>query len=145
MAKFKYNTINAKIQKIYEQFCAPVCKKYDINQTAFDILLFLGIHPDRNTARDICDARMMKSSLLSVTIEKLIQAGYLKRERDALDRRVQHLLPSESSAAIIADCIQTEKRFEAAIFKDLSEQESEAFANILQKISQTLEHLGNQV
>ncbi|MFR1518440.1 MAG: MarR family winged helix-turn-helix transcriptional regulator [Clostridia bacterium] len=130
----KYLNFNAKLRKIYKEFCAPVCKKYAINQTGYDILLFLGVDPAHNTARDIQETCMVKSSLLSVTIEKLIRAGYLKRENDRKDRRVQRLIPTKCAEALIADGFAVQRRFEAAIFQEMTEDDLALFESLLNKL-----------
>ncbi len=143
----KYLNFNAKLLKVYEQFCAPLCKKYAINQTGYDILLFLGMHPDHNTARDIRETCIIKSSILSITIEKLIQAGYLLRRSDQKDRRVQRLIPTKSAKQIIEEGIIVQERFEAAILQDMTENDLQTFAILLNKILNTtnkMEHKGGQ-
>ena len=45
--------ISTKTMKAYEAFCQPVCKKFQLNQTSFDVLMFLANNPKYNTARDI--------------------------------------------------------------------------------------------
>ncbi len=137
----KYLNFNTKISKIYADYCAPVCKKYGINQTELDILLFLRSYPTRNTARDIREYRMIKSSLLSVMIEKLIRAGYLLRQNDQSDRRIQRLRLTARAEHPIQDGISAQSRFENAIFGTMASEELRALETLLQKISGAADRL----
>lgn len=48
-------------------------------------------NPEYNTARDLCRLRGIKSGIVSVAVENLIEAGYLTRRVDVADRRIQRL------------------------------------------------------
>ena len=39
-----------KLLEVYNDACKPLCKKLKLPQTAFDILMFLGINPQYQTA-----------------------------------------------------------------------------------------------
>lgn len=41
----------AQIKKLYVKACRAVCKKYELTQTEFDILDFLGVIPDLTPQR----------------------------------------------------------------------------------------------
>ena len=34
-------TANKKIMHVYESFCTPLCKKYQLNQSDLDLILFM--------------------------------------------------------------------------------------------------------
>lgn len=90
---------------------------------------------------------MIKSSILSVTIEKLIQAGYLLRENDPSDRRVQRLIPTKQAESLIRDGFAVQERFETAIFQDMTENDLQVFEILLNKLltaADRLEHKGDK-
>ena len=101
MKAIEVMNIMSKMRKLYREKCAPVCKEYGINQSGLDILLFLGHNPDHNTARDICEIRGIKTGIVSVVVEQLIQKGYLERKEDEKDRRIQRLFLTEASYNIV--------------------------------------------
>ena len=43
-------TANKKIMHVYESFCTPLCKKYQLNQSDLDLILFIANNPMYNTA-----------------------------------------------------------------------------------------------
>ena len=134
-------TMAAKTGRIYEQFCAPVCRKYCLSQTAFDILIFLANNENFNTARDIFRMRGIKSGIVSVTVENLIRAGYLRRENDPKDRRVQRLVLLPESAAVIEDGRQVQSAFIETLLRDITPGEREIFAEVTGKLIKTIDQL----
>lgn len=68
--------ISTKTMKAYEAFCQPVCKKFQLNQTSFDVLMFLANNPKYNTARDICEIRGIRTGIASVAVDFLVSNGY---------------------------------------------------------------------
>jgi len=75
MSAIQIIAIGRKLSNIYSELSLPICKKYGINQTCFDILLFFANNPEHNTARDICEVRGIKSGIASVSVEILIENG----------------------------------------------------------------------
>ena len=49
-----------RLQGIYSRFCQPVCRRFDLGNTELAVLLFLANHPQYNTARDVCEKRLIK-------------------------------------------------------------------------------------
>lgn len=88
MSALKMIAIGRKLANIYAGLSTPICRKYGINQTCFDVLLFCANNPQNNTARDICAIRGIKSGIASVAVETLITGGYMQRENDSSDRRI---------------------------------------------------------
>lgn len=76
----------------YEKLCRPVCRELGLNQTAFDILMFLANNPQYQTAGDVVRLRRLKPNLVSFHVERLVQEGYLVREGVPGDRRKVRLL-----------------------------------------------------
>ena len=56
-------TANKKIMHVYESFCTPLCKKYQLNQSDLDLILFIANNPMYNTAKDVCEIRGIKKGI----------------------------------------------------------------------------------
>lgn len=95
MRPLDFVSLSSKMMKAYEAVCQPVCKRYQLNQTCLDVILFLANNPEYNTAKDLWEIRGIRSGNASVAIETLVRRGYLKREADAQDRRLQRLILTE--------------------------------------------------
>ena len=132
---------SSKAMRVYAKFCQPVCKKYDLTQTGFDILLFFANNPTYNTARDVCRIRGIKTGIASVTMEKLILAGYLSRENDSRDRRIQRLRLTDSADAVIQEGRRAQREFGEAISQGLTREEAETFLRLSAVMAQNVEKL----
>ena len=119
---------------LYESFCIPLCKKYQLNQSDLDMMLFLANNPSYNTARDVCEIRGMKKGIVSVTTERLVKQGYLIRENDSADRRIQRLYLTKLCQEIVTEGKQMQRHFLEAITSELTEEEMLLYQKISDKI-----------
>ena len=131
----------SKAMRVYAKFCQPVCRKYDLTQTGLDILLFFANNPSYNTARDICRIRGIKAGITSVTVEKLISAGYLAREADSQDRRIQRLRLTEQAANVIQEGRRAQQEFGEAISQGMTREEAKTFLRLSSILAQNVEKL----
>lgn len=127
--------------EIYHRFCQPVCKRFGLGTTAFDVLLFLANNPEYNTARDMCRVRGIKSGIVSVTVEQLIQSGYLIRQSDEKDRRIQRLHPTAQAEPLVQAGRQAQRAFEEAIGAGLTSEELETYFRLTRKMVSHIDRL----
>lgn len=141
MKKVELLYLAAKGEEVYRAYCQPVCKTYGLSPTAFDVIMFLTNNPACNTARDICRIRGIKSGIVSVTVEQLIGRGYLTRETDGRDRRMQRLYFTEDAAPLVQAGQEAQRRFEEAICRGLTDAELKTYAALTQKLLDHIERL----
>lgn len=127
-----------KLQAIYSRFCQPVCRQFGLGHTELAVLLFLANHPQYNTARDVCEKRLIKKALVSVSVEKLVQMGYLVRSGDAGDRRVQRLEPTELAASCVQAGRGAQEAFYQAVTGKLTQAELAQYEAISQKLTASI-------
>lgn len=142
MSALKMIETGKKLNNVYSELCSPILRKYGINQTSFDVLMFCANNPEINTARDICEVRGIKSGIASVAVETLIQSGLLKRERDLSDRRKYRLIPTEKSIPIIEDGHTVQKHFADTLKTGVADAEIEALNSLIQKIENNISLFG---
>lgn len=126
--------LRQKLARVIAQACQPICKKYEINQTGFEVLMFLADHRERNTARDLCAARAVKPGLASVAVENLIRRGFLKREEDPEDRRVRRLVLTEAAGPLVAEGREIQQEFWRTIAMGIPDEELRAFYRTASKL-----------
>lgn len=129
----------SKMRSLYRESCAPVCRKYRINQTNLDILLFLGQHPDYNTARDICEIRGAKTGIVSVAVEQLIQKGFLERRADEKDHRIQRLFLTPEAGEVVAEGKSVCAGVRDRVCAGITAEEMAVLDGIIKKLAQNLE------
>lgn len=135
-------SVGRKLVNIYNGKSKPICKKYGINQSCFDVLMFCANNPEYNTARDICAVRGIKSGIASVAVDTLIQKGLLERRDDPNDRRIHRLVPTESSKAIIADGRDMQAAFISTLKSGITPDEEKIFEKVNEKILENINLFG---
>jgi DNA-binding MarR family transcriptional regulator len=133
MNPIDFISISTKAMKAYETFCQPVCKKYQLSQTSFDVLMFLANNPEYNTARDICEIRGIRTGIASVAVDLLVKSGYIQRQPDASDRRITRLILTEKSEEIVQSGRLSQREFGMQITAGISEEEMDAYMKTAQK------------
>lgn len=130
-----YMTATKDTMAAYNRMCQPLLAQYGLPQVSFDILLFLTNNPTLCTAQDISEYRNIKKNLVSVHVEKLVQAGLLCRGTVSGDRRKIALYCTEQAAAVIRDGLAMQKNFCDALFEGISPQDKETYKRILQTMA----------
>ena len=138
MNPLDFISVSTKAMKAYESFCQPVCKKFQLNQTSFDVLMFLANNPEYNTARDICEIRGIRTGMASVAVDFLVKNGYLQRQPDVSDRRIWRLILTEKSNAIVQEGRQIQQEFGRQLTSGISEEEIAAYMQTAQKFKENI-------
>lgn len=144
MSALQMIALGKKAANLYGALCAPICKKYGVNQTGFDVLLFCANNPDHNTARDLCALRGLKSGIASVAVESLIQGGLLVRTEDPLDRRMHRLVPTDAAAALIEEGRRMQRVFTNTLRAGISEEDLAAFTRVTDALEANLAAFGGK-
>ncbi len=135
----------AQIKKLYVKACRAVCKKYELTQTEFDILDFLGGNTGFDTAKEISRHRQIKKANVSTSVERLIKKGYLKRRTDPEDRRFIHLELTGKAALPMTEIKKTQDDFFSRFFACLSKEEFETYKNLTEKLLLSIKIYGKKI
>lgn len=138
MNPIDFISTSTKAMKAYESFCQPLCKKFQLSQTSFDVLMFLANNPESNTARDICEIRGIRSGMASVAVDFLVKNGYLIRQADPDDRRIWRLLITEKSTEIILTGKQIQQEFGNQLTEGISEKDLKVYMEIAEKFKENI-------
>ena len=130
-----------KISRAYTRSCKALCHELDIPQTAFDILMFLGNHPEYKSARDIVEVRRIKANLVSINVDRLVQEGLLVRCEVAHDRRKVELQLTEKAAPIVEKGRAVQKQFEDILLQGIDEPTLAAFHAMLTRMEQNIDQI----
>jgi len=112
---------------LYSACVEPVCRKYGLNRTELDILLFLANNPQYDTAADICAVRSLAKSHVSTSIRALERTGLLEKYQLPTDRRSVHLRVLPAADAVTADGRAAQERFRCVLNAGLTPEELRAF------------------
>lgn len=137
--KFDLLLFSRHLTKVYDQFMIPIRDKYGLNANEMVIISFLFNHPHLDTAKSICEIRMLSKGNVSAGIDSLVKKGYLKTKTDENDRRVIHLVLTKK-AIEITDQIKIQKsKFSECLFQYCDEEELENYFDINEKLFKALQ------
>ena len=131
------------MMKLYEKYLEDVQMKYRLSHIEIAIIGFLYNNPERDTAADIVERRMLPKGNVSAGVETLVQKGLLMRRQDQTDRRKIHLSLLEKAVPIVQEIEEINKKFRRQIFKNLTKDDlktSEKTSDfILENLKEVLE------
>ena len=136
-----YFDILAKSQKLYTKQLEPVCKKWDLNRSELDVLLFLYNNPAFDRAADVVTHRGMAKSHVSMSVANLADRGFLLRQASPDDRRTVHLQLTDPGREIAAEGREAQKAFFALLYRDIPEEELRSWEKITEKVHDNIEKL----
>lgn len=123
-----------RVIRLYESLNRQVCDTWHITQIETDIIAFLKNNPEKDTARDIVEFRMLQKGNVSQAVEDLIQKGFLARRPDERDRRRIHLSLTERALPIAADIGRVRGEFLDRLFAGFTPGERRMYQELNQKL-----------
>ena len=116
--------------KLYEKMLKRVCTVHDLAVTEADILGFLRNNPEKDTAADISELKMLSKGAVSKAVDSLIGKGLLSREQDKQDRRKIHLKITPEAAPVIEDITKVQNDYWDIMFEGFSEEEYRTYEKL---------------
>lgn len=116
--------------KLYEKMLKRVCMAHDLAVTEADILGFLKNNPEKDTAADISELKMLSKGAVSKAVDSLIRKGLLSREQDKQDRRKIHLKITPEAAPVIKDITKVQNDYWDIMFEGFSEEEYRTYEKL---------------
>lgn len=134
-------TFSQRIIRAYNKLCEPILEEFDISQVSFDILMFIANNPEHKTASEISEIRHIKKNLVSVHVDRLVEAGLLERSSFDGDRRKITLRYTDSALPMIERGREMQRGFREALTSGVSDEEWQIFGRIHDKIEQNAESI----
>lgn len=120
--------------RLYEDMMKEVCKKYRMSRVEVDIIAFLKNHPNKDTAADIVELRMLSKAAVSKGVGALIQKSLLERNPDTKDRRKIHLKLTQEAEPVMLDIQKTQENYGDFLFNGFSEEEYEEYLRLKERM-----------
>ena len=133
--------LTRRIQGAYGSLCGPLCRKYGLSRTSFDILMFLHNNPEHCTARQISQMRNLRPNVVSQHVDRLVRDGYLQRQEMEGDRRKIRLLCTRLSEPVCREGSLLQKQFYAGLTEQLTAQDLQGVRHCFQVIADNAEKL----
>lgn len=135
-----FNNANRFIEA-YHAVLQPICKDTGLPPMAVDILMFLANNPDSNTAGDICRCRGLKTGIVSVHVDRLVNEGLLSRQAVPGDRRKTRLVCTEKAGSIIETGRELQKCFAQRLLAGMSDADIEMFHHCLTVLGDNIDEI----
>ena len=135
-----FNGANRFIEA-YHTVLQPICKETGLPPMAVDILMFIANNPESGTAKDICRCRGLKTGIVSVHIDRLVNEGLLLRQSVAGDRRKTQLVCTDKANSIIEKGREKQRSFAKSLLDGLSDSDIETFCSCLAVMSLNIEQI----
>jgi len=126
------------ISDSYLKIVHPVCEKYGLTATEFDILLFLANNPEYDTATEIVEKRHIVKSHVSISVKSLEQRGYIERTYKDNNRRTIHLKICASAEEAIKAGQKAQFLFYKILTRDIPKEQLENLQNCFELMQENL-------
>ena len=126
------------VRLAYDKATDSVCKKYHLKHTEFDILMYLKDFPDKSTATDIVKKMDLSKSLVSISLRRLEELGFVVGEYIGSNHRTIHLRLTDSAYEVINAGKEARAEFISVMLKGLNEDEIKALTSLLSRIRQNV-------
>ncbi len=123
------------VKKAYDILWDDLMDQFRLTRAEIDVLAFLSLHPEKNTAHDIVEYRMIAKSHVSKAVDKLLERGLLVREKDKSDRRCMHLIPTNSADYVISAIQTKQEEFEKKLSEGFTDDELLFFSKIISRFA----------
>ena len=120
--------------RLYDKLLKKVCMKYDLSLIEADVISFLRNNPQKDTAADIVELRMLSKGAVSKAVEVLVQRSLLERIPDGKDRRKIHLRLKPEANPITDNIDEVREEFLDTILEGFSKEEVEMQVSLNQRL-----------
>lgn len=108
-------------------------EKTGIYRSQHRLLMILGKHPDCSQTM-IAEKLEISPAAVAVSLKKLEKSGYISRQCDEDDNRMNHVVVTDRGREAIDKSIICFREIEDALFEGFSEKELEQYSTFLKRI-----------
>ncbi|WP_246272233.1 MarR family winged helix-turn-helix transcriptional regulator [Amycolatopsis acididurans] len=125
----------------YQRQLVRVFGRHGVTVADFGILAALrrGGEPYRRTAGDLADTNLLTTGGITQRVDKLVQAGLVRRERDEEDRRVVFIGLTDEGLAATDKIVNEHFANENRMLAGLTAAERAQLAKLLSRLERSLE------
>lgn len=120
--------------RLYDKMLKRVCTEHDLTLVEADIISFLRNNPEKDTAADIAELRMLSKGAVSKGVEALIQKSLLERIPDMEDRRRIHLKLRPQAEPVTESIDEVREEFLETILEGFTKEELETYTRFFQRL-----------
>ncbi len=120
--------------RLYDKMLKRVCTEHELTLAEAEIISFLRNNPEKNTAADIVELRMISKGAVSKGVEALIQKSLLERIPDTEDRRRIHLKLRPEAEPVTESIDEVREEFLETILEGFTKEELETYIRFFHRL-----------
>ena len=120
--------------RLYDKMLKRVCTEHELTLAEAEIISFLRNNPEKNTAADIVELRMISKGAVSKGVEALIQKSLLERIPDTGDRRRIHLKLRPEAEPVTESIDEVREEFLETILEGFTKEELETYIRFFHRL-----------
>lgn len=132
----QHNIINLSRQadQTMKRVISKKVEKTGIYRSQHRLLMILGKHPDSSQTALAAEMEISPAAV-AVSLKKLERSGYISRQCNADDNRINHVVVTDKGKEAITESIRYFQEIEDAVFADFSEEELEQYSIFLKRMA----------
>ena len=136
------DSIHKLYQRVYKNLITLIrseLEPYDFNRGEFPLLFKLIKKGDGITQKEICEMLYISKSTTSKIIKRLVEKGYLRKEKDPEDKRASRIFLTDKKEEIEDLIKEIDQKAENKMLEGFDEEEREELRNYLERILDNLD------
>ncbi|MBX5476936.1 MAG: MarR family transcriptional regulator [Clostridia bacterium] len=118
-----------------------ILDRFDITPPQFDALQIL-VHNDQLTMGDLCQRLYLASSTVTDLVQRMERAGFVRRERDPVDRRLVRLTVLDKGRRLIEEVIDERRAYLESVLAHMEAEERAVLQSSLEKLLRIMREVG---
>ena len=127
--------------KEYRKISFKAIEEYEFTPCEIDVLMFLFNNTSLDTAKDISKFKGISKSLVSRSVDSLLEKKLISATPDEQDKRIMHLMLSGNASDIVEKLKISKELFSQKVTEGISENDLKTFVTVIQQMLENVNHM----
>lgn len=131
----------SKFMKEYRKISFKAIEEYEFTPGEIDVLMFLFNNTSLDTAKDISKFKGISKSLVSRSVDSLLEKKLISATPDEQDKRIVHLMLTGNASDIVEKLKISRELFSQKVTEGISENDLKTFVTVIQQMLENVNHM----
>lgn len=127
--------------KEYRKISFKAIEEYEFTPCEIDVLMFLFNNTSLDTAKDISKFKGISKSLVSRSVDSLLEKKLISATPDEQDKRIVHLMLTGNASDIVEKLKISKELFSQKVTEGISENDLKTFVTVIQQMLENVNHM----
>ena len=127
--------------KEYRKISFKAIEEYEFTPCEIDVLMFLFNNTSLDTAKDISKFKGISKSLVSRSVDSLLEKKLISATPDEQDKRIVHLMLTGNASDIVEKLKISKELFSQKVTEGISENDLKTFVTVIQQMLENVNHI----